>query len=341
MFGFVVRVPDPIGRPGHPSADLGLMKLTEYSIRDNKRLDFFALWRHKGTNQLLEPKEAMKILKQSFVNRMCSFQCFLILLFFTAAVIPAQAQLVSLTNNNSSIDIQTSGPGAGASNWQVDGVNQLYAQWFYYRVGPAGGESPLNAISAPTISTPTAARLDLSYNNGLYSALVRYTLTGNALGSSSAGLSETITLQNLSANVLDFHFFQYSDFDLRNLDLGQTAQFTTNGLGQYFKVTQTGNLMSVTETVTSAAVPIAHVEANGYAATITSLTDGLPTTLNDMTSFGPGDATFAYQWDISMAPGSTFIISKILSVVPEPSSAALLSLGILGFGMLRRRTRKA
>ena len=77
------------------------------------------------------------------------------------------------------------------------------------------------------------------------------------------------------------------------------------------------------------------------AATITSLTDGLPTTLNDMTSFGPGDATFAYQWDISMAPGSTFIISKILSVVPEPSSAALLSLGILGFGMLRRRTRKA
>jgi hypothetical protein len=283
----------------------------------------------------------MKILKQFFVNRMCAFQYFLVFLFFTAAVTQTQAQLVTLVNNNSSIDIQTSGASAGASNWRVDGINQLYGQWFYYRVGAVGGESPINAISAPTISTPTAARLDLTYNNGLYSALVRYTLTGNTPGSSASGLSETITLQNLTANVLDFHFFQYSDFDLRADSQNQSVQFFTNGIGQYFKVVQSGNLMSVTETVTSAAVPIAHVEANAYDNTLNSLTDGSPTTLNDTTSFGPGDATFAYQWDISMAPGGSVIISKILSVVPEPSSAALLSLGILGFGLLRRRARKA
>src|SRR5436190_7798698 len=152
----------------------------------------------------------MKIFKQSFVNRMCSFQCFLFLFFFTATLGQVQAQLVTLVNNNSTVDINTSGPGAGASNWRVDGINQLYYQWFYYRLGPVGGESPINAISAPTIGTPTASRLDLSYNNGLYSTAVRFTLTGNTPGSSSSGLSETITLQNTSSNTLDFHFFHYS-----------------------------------------------------------------------------------------------------------------------------------
>jgi hypothetical protein len=291
----------------------------------------------------------MKILKQSFVNRLCTFQSFLLTFFtvalFTVATSRTQAQIVTLVNNNSSADINISGPGAGATSWLVDGVNQLYFQQFYYRMGNVGGELPVSALSAPTFSTPNAGRLDVSWSDGSFSTAVRYVLTGNAFGSTSSGLSETITLQNLTANTIDLHFFQYSDFDIQGLPLGQSVQFFTNGLGQFNKVIQTDGTVGLTETVTSAAFPIAHVEAGDYPSTFSSLTDGLPTTLNDNTQIGSiggqVDCTFATQWDLPIGPNGTVIISKLMSVAPEPSSVTLISLGVLGFGLLRRRSRKS
>jgi PEP-CTERM motif len=287
----------------------------------------------------------MKILKLPFAKRKCWFQFSVVLLIFSGAVTQLQAQMATLNHNNSSIDVTMSGVSAGASNWQIDGLNHLYYQWFFYRVGAVGGESPVDSIAAPVFSTPNTNRLDVTWNNGSLSASVRYTLTGNTPGSGAAGLSETITLQNTSQSTLDLHFFQYSDFDLGDQIVGQSVQFLTNGLGQYFKAVQTDGSRSLTETVTSAAVPIGHIEANVYPGTIASLLDGLPTTLNDNilagSIGGQQDVTFAYQWDITMAPNSSYIISKILSVVPEPSSFALISLGILGFGLLRRRSQKA
>jgi hypothetical protein len=108
--------------------------------------------------------------------------------------------------------------------------------------------------------------------------------------------------------------------------------------GQYYRVTQVGGGASVTETINSAAPPIGHFEAGIYDQTLLSLTDGNPTTLSDTVFAGPGDVTFAYQWDVVLGPGGSFQISKLIAV-PEPSSATLALTGILLLGLLNRKRR--
>jgi hypothetical protein len=83
-----------------------------------------------------------------------------------------------------------------------------------------------------------------------------------------------------------------------------------------------------------------HGEANFYPNTLNSLNDASPTTLNDNVGpVGPGDATWAFEWDTTVNPGGSFIISKVLSLqVPEPSSFALFSLGLAACALYRRRS---
>ena len=65
-------------------------------------------------------------------------------LLAVAGTIPAFAQ-VALTDANSSANIDpfsTAGVDfRGMNNWTVDGVNHMFQQWFWFRVGEGGPES--------------------------------------------------------------------------------------------------------------------------------------------------------------------------------------------------------
>ena len=66
-------------------------------------------------------------------------------------------------------------------------------------------------------------------------------------------------------------------------------------------------------------------------------------TLNDVTSAGPGQTTWAFEWDASLGPGGSLLIGKdkrvdVSHFIPEPSSFALLSLGLIAYGARRRRS---
>ena len=253
----------------------------------------------------------------------------------------ASAQDITIANKNSSLDVNTN-VAAGVINWNVDGVDYLHNQWFHYRVGSGGPESPLQSISSsPTVaitSLSSFARINLTYANSSYSVLTSLRLTGNTAGSGRSQLNEDITVANLSASPLDFHFFQYSDFDLFGTASGQSVQFLQNSANnQYYKAVQTDGTHTVTETINTTIVPIGHFEAGFYNATISSLTDGASTTLNDVTSAGVGDVTFAYQWDVTLAPGASFQLSKLIEIVPEPSSMAILAIAAASMGVYRRR----
>ncbi len=102
----------------------------------------------------------------------------------------------------------------------------------------------------------------------------------------------------------------------------------------------------MTETVVT-PVPT-HREIAFYDTTLSKLNDGLPTTLSDGppigTPLGPGDVTWAYQWDFLLQPGDTFQISKDKNLhagpgVPEPATVSLLSLaaGLLLAGYRKRQ----
>ena len=77
-----------------------------------------------------------------------------------------------------------------------------------------------------------------------------------------------------------------------------------------------------------------------------SLSDGSATTLSDAPAYGGGSiyggAAWAYQWDVALNTGDTYLISKDkrMSEVPEPGALLLLGLVLAGGGVLRWR-RKA
>jgi hypothetical protein len=93
----------------------------------------------------------------------------------------------------------------------------------------------------------------------------------------------------------------------------------------------------LTSTVNTANPPIGHYEANLFANTLTSLGDANPTTLNDIAAVGIGDATYAYQWDVLLAPGASFQLSRLTSIVPEPTTAALCGLALFALVCRNRK----
>lgn len=258
------------------------------------------------------------------------------------ACIQALADDFTLTHKNSSVGINITNANAGVSNWKVDGVNNLNYQWFYYRVGTGGPEEPIQNIGSPTVvfsQIPSMSLLDATYGNGSYSVRTVFILNGGNPGSGSANLSETITVRNLSSLSLDFHFFQYSDFNLWGMAGGQSVQFFQNQLtGGYNTVKQSDGFRTLTETVGDAITPISFFEANLATITLASLTDGGSTTLANAQTAGPGDVTFAYQWDVVLAPGGSFQLSKLLSIVPEPTTATLALVSFTAFALMRRKS---
>jgi len=269
---------------------------------------------------------------------------------FTLFVSTVRAQILGVTNGNSFALINATSQ-SGMNNWTVDGVNQLYQQWFWYRIGSHGGESSIDTLGAPTI-TSSPGLLSTTYASSKLSVQVDYALHGGDIGSGTASIAETITLRNVSASSLSLHFFQYTDFDLLGTAANDHVELTRDGAtGPYIGATQwdgdpNNRQFSANITVTGAN----HAEATFWSTLLNELTDSKPTTLADTVGVvgSGGDVDCAFQWDLSLAAGGsiTLDVNKNLTLpgayVPEPSVAALLAVGLAGGIILRhRRSRLA
>jgi len=274
---------------------------------------------------------------------MCGFARRLWVVGLLTVAVGAQAQIQTLFDNNSFADINPNNQ-AGMFDWFVDGQNQLFQQWFWYRVG-ANPEQSIDTISAPTIVRPDAKTAYITYNNGAFSVEIDYVLTGQAPGSGLADIRESIRIHNFTASPLDFHFFQYSDFNLLNNPNGDNVALGTDLSGRFNEALQTkGPLNGTTLTETDATPGANHGEAAFAGATLGKLNNGVADNLNDNAGpVGPGNVTWALQWDYSganmIAPGGDALISKQKFLqIPEPSTAALMALAV-GAGFWRRRCR--
>lgn len=225
--------------------------------------------------------------------------------------------------------------GAGMDSWKVSGAEQLVKQWFYYRVGGTGFAMPINTISSSTHLGGSANSLFLNYANAQVSLTITYVLTGGGAGAGSADIQETISVQNVSNNSLDFHFFQYSDFNLVG-----AAPDTVQFLGTD-SVKQTEGLFGIQEGIISP--PSSHLEAGyaGVGGTLDKILNTADYNLNDVSGPLTGDVTWAFQWDRSIGAGESLTILKdktlIIPVIPEPSAMTLLGLGLVAVGSFRRR----
>ncbi len=259
----------------------------------------------------------------------------------------SSAQSYTLNNLNSIVQINASSP-AGMSSYLVDGVDFVKQQWFYYRIGDSGPNHSIDFLGNLYVAPRTdPARLDLTYSDSPsspnYQVRLQYTLTGQGAGSGQSQLGETVTFYNTSTASLNVRFFDYSDFDLaRDMnDDSVTLSRTTLGLSYRTSFLQTLGPFSVNSSAISGRNNSTHLEANYFENTLDNLLNGSPTSLNDTLTATAGDLTAAIEWDLALAPGSSLQISKVIQlVVPEPSSAALLGLGLVAWMVARRNSAK-
>lgn len=256
--------------------------------------------------------------------------------------VPAGASVIVLQDANSSVQVDPQAQD-GMLSWEIDGVEQMLQQWFWYRVGSTGPESSINTLDL--VGTQTSdTNGDITGDTNVDHLFIRYgtadtfwldveyDLTGGAAGSGASDVAEVITITNNDTEALDIHLFQYCNFDLMG-SAGDDSVEILNGN----QALQDDPVVTLFETVVTGSPD--HWEAALSSVTIGSLTDANPTTLSDASSAGPGDVTWAFQWDRTIEPGDTFQISKDKNIlIPEPGTLALLTLG--GFTLLLRRRKR-
>ena len=247
-------------------------------------------------------------------------------------IAPQANATIILTDSNSTVLIDPASQD-GMYDWKLDGIDVMYQQWFWFRVGNTA-EHSIDTIGTPVILQATPNIVQLTYGaGGPLEIQILYALTGGMAGSLTSDVAETIHIINRSTQALDLHFYQYSDFDLSASDI-----VTIDHSLRFVDQVPAGGGTVLSETVATPSPD--HAEANYFSNTRNALNDGLPTTLNGVLKAGPGDMTWAFEWDQVIAAHGSLIISKDkhLAPVPEPAALALFG-GILV--LLSRKLRRA
>lgn len=243
----------------------------------------------------------------------------------------------SLLDNLSTLSVN---PTLGTNlieSWNVaGGPDHVFRKAYLLRSGSATTASILfNQFGAPTVTTTTNTA-DIRYSGGGLSVRVFLSVIG---GTTSATLSEIVTITNTGNVATPVTLFQYNDFDMfPTFDNDSITRLNSSTIFQSDAIPGSFNL-----TAGATGIPaLSQISGGGFFPSLTS-TAGF--NLNTAAGAGIGqsfsnvDGVFAWQWDWNLATGQSVQISTAtVLAVPEPGTIAALSFGALA--LLRRRNRK-
>lgn len=248
-------------------------------------------------------------------------------LLLAASTLRADFAVLDDQNARAAID---AGSQDGMTLWSINGINYLFQEWFWFGIDDDPEQSidtlvqaGIHATDTNPFADPSDDHLSILYQDEgeRFEIELGLTLRGSPNGGHVSDLAEQIRITNTDNKPLDFRFYQYVDFDLAiGLDDQQSDKvvFVTPNTVRH----SNGSIL-VAETVV-VPTPNRH-EAALYSDTLDALNDGVVTTLNNVGAAGPGDVTWAFQWNVRLASQDSLLISKDkLLTVPEPSSALLL-----------------
>jgi len=281
---------------------------------------------------------------KSFVNRFIAAAAALLAAAVLFAPKAARATLVTLQSDNSTVQLNTTSNGNpsqnGVYNWEINDVNQIIQQWFWYRLsntGPASDLTTLTQVGSPTLLNTSGGAGDnyasINYAGSGFTLNLQYLLIGGAAGSSSSDLEAIINIDNTGGKTLDFDLVNYNNFSPAN-NSGLRGVTIANGNTADESILS-GELAQVLVSPSSTQYDAA------AAGLLAGLNSGSLIPLPDNGSTSGADPAFAFGFDLTIAPHSSSVISadeQLTAPVPEPASAATF-LGALLF--IRRRRRRS
>lgn len=254
----------------------------------------------------------------------------------TALAGPGGSGDVLLEDANSSATFNTE---SGQVSWVVDGVENLFDQSFYFRRDTDTREYQVNDANLglvgffasdtnPFIDNRQDTFASLYADGSGLEIETTFTLRGGTNGSNNSSISELISVSNNSNQSMTLSIFQFVDMDMGGDFSDDWASVVDANVVQ-----QWDDSNFVSETV---ATPVPTLFQVGNQFDIASaLNDDDIDNLDGTASAGPTDIGWAFQWDITVAAGQSFLISIEKAIVPAPGSIALLAFA--GIATTRRR----
>jgi hypothetical protein len=265
---------------------------------------------------------------------------------------PATAQVGGTLTDSTATYVQQTAPSGenlasptgGVFKTESTAPNQLFQNWWYYRVQGDTREYPFGTytrsaggqIAGSSNYTGNVATYNWTDTNA--SAATRFTSTyistlnhGAQVG--TATLSQSFQITNPGVTALTIALYNYADLDV-------------NGPNPVDTDTATGGITAITDADGPWQVVHSAVGASAFQVSVFSnirdfLLDSSINNLNNTgLPFGPGDYTGAFQWNLTIPAGQSATVTSALAISPVPEPGTLLLTGAAGAGALAWRRRR-